>query len=351
MTIELPQFGQSTLKRLSVRAGKEIALLSEMFRDVQDMREKETSEDKTFTYQSAGFLLALPGDMAIDFVMCLCEDHASPRFGAKMNEGQKKQMRLQFTRMKSRARPKTGANNAEKIWKEITGWGKMEEKRKRLKDLANLMQLGDHYAAEVFRRLKIKAEYEEIAEGEKNAAEGSIKADLPETATSHDHNHSSTVNTNPPMQNTAKNTRKRQADDEDQDARSPEAKKATEPKKRRKIFEPWVGDWKCSLCGFWNSSSCGICLSKRECEGRKTSHTAEVQLDDGHHRKRYNPDEDPNVFAGDWKCNCGRWKPSFSSECNCGWCKNSSNRIMQPGPNKRFRRDEYINNRNPAFAW
>lgn len=85
----------------------------------------------------------------------------------KTNEMQEKQLKLQYDRMKLRKMPRNGALHAEHIYKQIKGWGEVENKRVLLRDLASLMQLGDGPTAEIFRRLK-KAESEEKTKGEKD---------------------------------------------------------------------------------------------------------------------------------------------------------------------------------------
>ncbi|CBX98217.1 predicted protein [Plenodomus lingam JN3] len=351
--IVLSTFGTSTLKKLTSRSTEEIALLSEMWQDVQIMKAQETSEEKGFTYRDAGFLLALPGGMAEEFVTSICVENSYQQGAVKTNEMQEKQLKLQYDRMKLRKMPRNGALHAEHIYKQIKGWGEVENKRVLLRDLASLMQLGDGPTAEIFRRLK-KAESEEKTKGEKDTRGTAHDAEPPglgKLSIHHALNIQSSAGMWIPSSNDATHDkRKPEADNTDDKAKAQEDLKTKKPRGR---YQPWVGEWKCSVCGYWNSPSCDTCLGTKpaKCEGRKDLHTAEIQLDDGNHRKFHNPNEDPKVFAGDWQCRCGRWKPIYCKECGCGWCRNASNRVMQPGPNKVFRRESYVNKRNPAFAW
>lgn len=63
-------------------------------------------------------------------------------------------------------------------------------------------------------------------------------------------------------------------------------------KKDEKEYIPWVGDWKCTLCGFWSTPYAIQCLGhylgdggRTRCPAKQKTHTEAIQEDDGHRPK------------------------------------------------------------------
>lgn len=80
---------------------------------------------------------------------------------------------------------------------------------------------------------------------------------------------------------------------------------------------PKAGDWKCKLCGYWNKPwhrKCGCRFSN--CKGRREEDTKTVQEDDGEHEK-YDVWKPHNHRVGDWQCSiCGFFNIAFDSRCD-----------------------------------
>ncbi|KAI8939549.1 hypothetical protein NX059_003318 [Plenodomus lindquistii] len=383
---ELSSFGLKTLNKLLQRSAAEISTLLGLLQDVQDMKTQEKYDMKGSAYRDAGSLLTMPKATAECFLQSVCEKRETPKINVKMNEGQLKWANGIFNRM--RAQPDEYTAVAKDAWKTMLGWKVSKEKNPRLKDLGTVLQHKDASIAEIVRRLEIARRQKEIGQDEKVvmetdqapaeptvtpspsriASKKNTKAAFPRPRQAHPRGLGQmSINDDPKAQDSNgkkgaitatpantdnnKNNNEKKRKWEDGDIEAPKSANRQQQPKKRTGYRALVGDWRCARCDFWNDPESGKCESKRKCKGMKDSDLAEVALDDGWHRKPYNPNDDPDVMGNDWQCECGLWKKSYWIECgSCGRCKGSSNRVMKVGPNKPARPTMYVNKRNPAFS-
>lgn len=393
-THKLSEIAQTTLAQLSRRSPKDVSELTDLWEVVLQMRSDEPYQRKDLVYQDVGVLLIAGEKLAKQILRIARGEIDTVKFKSLALDN--KMDWVQSTGKRMRKQPQEHILAVENTRDRTLAMIEEKNLGHRARDLGLLMQMKEDQATEVLRRLQTAVvEYKKMEEEKKKSEEEDLKGEenfarsseatpdgvvaknvLKSASEDNKFSPEETERKDLLLQNfplsigqeslqeapkdasskdTAKSSSKKRKRNKkkkhrsvDEDASASERQDAPKEKKPKKIYVPWVGEWKCALCNFWNDTDWSTCLGTQkdpkdksitQCDGQKSLHTAEVQQDDGQHKKFHDPDNDPDIFAGDWQCHvCSEWKKSFWTECRrCGYCKNARSRVMPTGPNKKPR--------------